>query len=591
MIGNNKSATINELVLNSIAQAKSDGLDTTKVEEAFDVKTDTETDTKSEEPTAPVAPAKLEVTEPPVTQPVAPEVPTAPATPAPTDPVQQTNSAPAPVAPTVPAAEPVPPINQEQDMKYVTHKNGRGFPIAVKYKNAAGDEVETELADGATVDVAEDQSEAVAKQLADAKAPEVDVNAVVEAAVNAATKPLAEALERIEKQAFNKGAKEPGFQPEKTPVAEHSVTRTGIKLDTMSWKERGGLQVELAWQAFKGGNVDAMRDLREVNAYHLDKLKEADKVVNSIGLGDLGNFVISPELLGQIQGARTNYTPLINATQWQDTVSLQMAWIERQGDISMQPVALDADTTVNGNLKPISTYGTNIQTAALEELAAVTPVVNAATRFLAADLLGDVATGYRNDFDRKRAQLVIARLEQAVELSGRSVAYLRDTPVDSLITLSQAWAQIANTTPNGTFLLGVSSYAEIMGQIMRSGSNGPLSQILTSGDTPSFFGRPYIIVADDLLPTLNSTGTRTFLVNGQSVVVSHAIFYADLANFTGRTSGGLMYDLSTEAAYEEGGVTKSAYQRNELVMRGSFFRGGAIKDYTQVAGINSIGVS
>ena len=52
-----------------------------------------------------------------------------------------------------------------------------------------------------------------------------------------------------------------------------------------------------------------------------------------------------------------------------------------------------------------------------------------------------------------------------------------------------------------------------------------------------------------------------------------------------------MYDLSTEAAYEDNGTVKSAYQRNELVLRGSFFRGGAIKDTDQVACILSPGVS
>jgi hypothetical protein len=46
-----------------------------------------------------------------------------------------------------------------------------------------------------------------------------------------------------------------------------------------------------------------------------------------------------------------------------------------------------------------------------------------------------------------------------------------------------------------------------------------------------------------------------------------------------------------EAAYEEAGVVKSSFQRNELVLRGSFFRGGAIKDSAQVAALASPGVS
>jgi len=90
---------------------------------------------------------------------------------------------------------------------------------------------------------------------------------------------------------------------------------------------------------------------------------------------------------------------------------------------------------------------------------------------------------------------------------------------------------------------------------------------------------------------LNTAQTKTFVVNGESVTINHAIFYADLSNFTGRVSGGLTYDIATQASYEVGGEVKSAFQRNEIVLRGSFFRGGAFKDETQVAGLRANGVS
>jgi hypothetical protein len=105
------------------------------------------------------------------------------------------------------------------------------------------------------------------------------------------------------------------------------------------------------------------------------------------------------------------------------------------------------------------------------------------------------------------------------------------------------------------------------------------------------FGHPYIVVPNDLMPSLNTSSTVTIQVDGENVVVNHAVFFADLSVFTGRTSGGLQYDLSTEAAYEENGTVKSAYQRNELVLRGSFFRGGAILDESKVAGLLANGVS
>jgi hypothetical protein len=53
----------------------------------------------------------------------------------------------------------------------------------------------------------------------------------------------------------------------------------------------------------------------------------------------------------------------------------------------------------------------------------------------------------------------------------------------------------------------------------------------------------------------------------------------------------LRYDLSTEASYEIGGAVRSAFQRDELVLRGSFFRGGAIRDYEKVSSLFAAGVS
>jgi hypothetical protein len=88
-----------------------------------------------------------------------------------------------------------------------------------------------------------------------------------------------------------------------------------------------------------------------------------------------------------------------------------------------------------------------------------------------------------------------------------------------------------------------------------------------------------------LLPTIEEGEKVAFTVDGEEVEIKHAVFYADLSQFTGRTSGGLQYDISADASYEVNGTVRSAYQRNELVLRGSFFRGGAVKDTSRVAGI------
>jgi hypothetical protein len=114
-----------------------------------------------------------------------------------------------------------------------------------------------------------------------------------------------------------------------------------------------------------------------------------------------------------------------------------------------------------------------------------------------------------------------------------------------------------------------------------------LASLFTTGDQAQIVGTPYIVVPNELMPTLGSSDTKQFTVEGTVVNITNSVFYLDLSTFTGRTSGGLNYDLSTQAAYEVGGETRSAFQRNELVLRGSFFRGGAVKDEDKVVGLTT----
>lgn len=426
------------------------------------------------------------------------------------------------------------------------------------------------------------------------KTPVLDQNAFlsqIKELVDGAVKPLADKVGALEQNAFDAKAVVPEWKPAVNAARPAASAETDLtKYENMSSRERHGLQINAAWDLLKRNDHKAGEVLNKINEVNLSELKKGGKVDNSLTIADFGNFVISRELLTDIVGCRNDYTALVNATEWKETLSTQFAWLKRSGDINMQSVEF-CDDNANGNLKPISEYAATIETSDLEELAAVTPVCNAATRFLAADLLGDVAAGYRNDYDRKRAQLVIARLEQAIEENGNSVIYDTNPSVNSLTSWVDVWAEIATCTPNGTFLFSTKTYAEIMRRAVQNGVSGPLANIFITGQVPTIFGRPFIVLPDDLLPALDTAQTKTFAVDGTNVTVNHAVFYANLSNFTGRTSGGLQYDLSTEAAYEDNGTVKSAYQRNELVLRGSFFRGGAIKDTDQVAALASPGVS
>lgn len=540
VVGNNKNANANTVVINSINQSKEDGLDTREIEQEFlhVNKFDSEDNIKEKE---------------------------------------------------------------IRTMNFVTIKNSNKFSVALKYKNAAGEDAEVVVPADGTVDVSEDQREAVETQVTEAVDPAIEEAKEAEAkqaAEQAAkdTNSLAEALkelnskfDKMEQSVFDSRASKPSFS--KSENSAHGLKNTKNEYSAMAWEDRHAKQINSAWDLLKRNDQEGAVALNKINEVNLEALKADGKVKNSVTIADFGNFVISPELLTEIEGCRNDYTPLINATSWKETLSTQFAWLKRSGDISMGEVEF-CDDEANGNRKPISEYAATIETSNLMELAAVTPVCNAATRFMAADLLGDVAQGYRNDYDRKRAQLVIARMEQALESTGtNSVIFDTNPKVDALTSLLRAYKKIANCTPNGTFVLNSSSHATIMAYALEAGISGPLSQIFVNGTVPTMFGRPYIVVSDDLMPSLDSASTVSISVEGATVTVNHAVFYGNLSNFTGRTSGGLMYDLSTEAAYEEGGVTKSAFQRNELVLRGSFFRGGAIKDAAQIAGILSPGVS
>lgn len=510
--GNNKSASVNELVKNSIKQAKKDGLDTSKLEDEFGLDN----------------------------------------------------------------------INNKHDnssMKFKTVKNNRDFSIVVSFKNSVGEDVEVELKAGMSIDVPVKQAKAVRSQIESAESPKEDVDKIIANAIS----PLMEKIEKLESDLFDKNAKEPEFKK----VSNKKITS---ELDSLNWRERHGKQINYAWDYLKGGNAEAGRKLEDINKFHLEKLQEAEIVSNAVTLADFGNFVISPELLTEIEGHRSDFSSLISRLDYRETLSLQMAWLKRSGDIDMTEVEM-CDDDADGNLKPISEYGADINTANLHELAAVTPVCNAATRFLAADLLGDVAAGYRNDYDRKRAQLFIARLQQAVDSTGNVVTYSTDTDSNALKSFINAWSHMAEEIENGVFIFNTRTYGELLRRAVGAGISGPLAGVFTTGDQPMIVGRPYIVVPNELLPDLNTANTKTFIVEGTSVSISHAVFYTDLSTFTGRTSGGLQYDLSTEAAYEVDSVVKSAFQRNELVLRGSFFRNGAVRDEDKVVAMGAPGVS
>ena len=180
---------------------------------------------------------------------------------------------------------------------------------------------------------------------------------------------------------------------------------------------------------------------------------------------------------------------------------------------------------------------------------------------------------------------MIAKLEQAVAETGREVSYDATSDTGAMVAWLEAMAAISDVATEGTLVFNNKTFAKLKAHALEAGVNGPLSEIFTSGELPRIFGMKYVVVPNDLMPTIESDEAVAFEVGGESVAITHAVFYGDLSEFIGYTAGGLQYDLSTDASYEVNGQIRSAYQRNELVLRGSFFRGGAVKDPSVISGI------
>jgi hypothetical protein len=408
---------------------------------------------------------------------------------------------------------------------------------------------------------------------------------IVANAVKSETKVLVDELaatKELAQNALDAQAKEPEFTKEEEVVNAY---------DSLSTEELFAKQLNAAVAVERMDSVEARKTLSEINARNLQALKDAKIVNAAMTLEDLGNFVIAPELYQEVVGVRTNYQAVIDATQWRETNSLEFSWLSRSSDIDMQPVAIGAlgdvasPDTSDDRLKPVSTptYGPN--TDKMEEMAAVTPISINVIKFAAADILADVAEGYRNDYDRKRAQLVIARLQQAVNATGNKSSY---DISDGIIQFAQAVANMADVTTVGSLIMNAKTLAMIKGAAIDANQESLLIEI---GTNKTILGTPFMVVPNDLLPTLNTTETKTFVVQGVNVTIDQAVFYADLRTFTGRSSGGLKYDVDGSASYEIDGTVYSAYQRNEVVLRGSFFRGGVIKDPNVIASIAAVSVS
>ena len=391
-------------------------------------------------------------------------------------------------------------------------------------------------------------------------------------------------LEGFVKSFYAQNAQEPAVEGE--AKAGEEVEKTTNQFADMDWKDRYQVQINSAWEALKGSNIRAFERVNQINEVNLNKLKEAGIARNSMTISSMGNFVMPPEMYKKIVGKQTDYSGILNATEWREIDSLEYAWIQRKGSIDMKSVVM-CDDGNDGNVLPKSEYTAEQKKESMEHVGAVTPVCNATTRFFAVDLLEDVAQQYRQDYDRKRAQLVIAKLQKAATEANAELLYTGKTDADAMVSWLDVIAKVSDSGMNGTLVFNARTFATLKRHALKAGVNGPLGDIFVTGEVPTIFGTPYIVVPNDLMPSIQSKEDVKHSVGGAQVAITCAAFYADLTEFVGYTSGGLNYSMSSEASYTDGAKQKSAYERDELVLRGSFYRGGAFKDISRIAGIKA----
>ena len=134
---------------------------------------------------------------------------------------------------------------------------------------------------------------------------------------------------------------------------------------------------------------------------------------------------------------------------------------------------------------------------------------------------------------------------------------------------------------------------DLVSHALKAGSNGPLSDLFAKGPDgiPTFLGHRYAVVSGDLLPNLNTASTKTWTFEEETVTVNHGILLADPTDFVGRVSGGLNFQVSDSAAYEQGGSVKSAWQRDQVVFRGYGYRASGLYFDENVSGVLAPGIS
>lgn len=338
-------------------------------------------------------------------------------------------------------------------------------------------------------------------------------------------------------------------------------------------------QFNLAIKATRDLDASAYAELREINKVNYNAQIEAGKITSSLKLEDIGNFVVAPEVIDEVQRKRTNYTDFVNTIDWKDGSSLKLTWLNGEDEIDMQHVetgAYNSEVSDTDLQKPHQDLNYAVGEAELEEVAKTTGISLNTLKYAAVDILADITRLFGKDYDRKRAQLLVVRFQEAVTATGQTVEW---DPSAGLEALELA---VADAVEGPGYLV---MSAKTLAKLKAAAIAEQAPEIYAGLKNKDFSGTPIVLVSSDVLPTIGTAETRTFKVWGVDKVVSAAIFFYD-PEAVAASATALEFDVDGRASYTRNGVLRSAFENNEVVVRGSFLRAAAVTEPTTVSAIS-----
>ena len=368
-------------------------------------------------------------------------------------------------------------------------------------------------------------------------------------------------------------------------IAESNVRETEPAFQAASaaapanFREALTHQFNLAVKATRDLDASAYSELREINKTNYAAQLEAGKITSSLKLEDLGNFIVAPEVLDEVQRVRTNYTEFVNTINWKDGSSMKLTWLNGDDEIDMVHVetgAYNSEVSDSDLQKPTQDLNYTVGEAELEEVAKVTGISLNTLKYAAVDILGDITRLFSKDYDRKRAQLLAVRFQEAVTATGQTTGW---NPASGLEALELAVADAVEGP--GYLVMNTKTLAKL-----KAGAIAEQAPEIYNGlKNKDFSGTPIVTVSSDILPTIGTAETRTFAVWGVNKTVTAAIFFYD-PEAVAASATSLEFDVDGRASYTSHGVLRSAFENNEVAVRGSFLRAAAVTIPSAISAIS-----